>query len=73
MVVQYFAAKDYNTRRVYLIGRFVDGLPERYTNEKWTFDSYLTSLHQDGKLEYISESEALKLIEERRIGQLQVA
>ena len=73
MQFQYFVAKDEDTKRVVLIGRFVDGLPELFKNGKWKFDAFLTSIHQDGRLEYVTEAEAMKLIEANKSPQLQVA
>ncbi len=73
MDVQYFVSKDYETKKIYLIGRFVGGVPELYKYGKWTVNGFLTSIHQDGRLEYITEAEALKLIEEQKSPQLQVA
>ena len=73
MSYQYFVSKDYDTRKIYLIGRFVGGVPELYKDGKWTVNGFLTSIHQDGRLEYVTEAEALKLIDERKSPHLQVA
>ena len=73
MQFSYVVRRDRKTKIVDVIARFVDGVPEVYKNGKWQVNGFIYSLHQDGKLEDITEAEALKLIEERKSQQLQVA
>lgn len=73
MQFSYVVRRDKKTKTVDVIARFVDGVPEVYKNGKWQVNGFIYSMQQDGKLEYVSEAEALKLIEERKSRQLQVA
>lgn len=63
-MTEYFKLKNNGKQNLVLVGRFVDGIPERYAGTRFIFDSFLTSFHQDGRLEQISETEALKLIKQ---------
>ncbi len=73
MSISYVIERDRETKTVDLIARFVDGVPEVYKNGKWKVNGFVTSIQQDGRLEYVSEAEAMKLIEQRKSLQLQFA
>ena len=72
--MEYVVEKNEETNEVYLIGRFKSkGIAEIWQNGKWVESSTLHSSMLDGLLEDISESEAMKLISQKRIQELQVA
>ena len=73
MIFQYFVVRDGATNKVNLIARFADGVPELYKNGKWKVNGFLISLLHDGRLEKITEAEAMNLIEERNSKHLQAA
>jgi hypothetical protein len=73
MSYQYVVAKDEETEKVDLIGRFKDGIDEMWVGGRWESNGFLYGLQRDGLLERISEAEAMKLIEEMESRQLQVA
>ena len=73
MQISYVVRKDRETREVDVIARFVDGVPEVYRDGKWKVNGFIYSMQQDGKLEYVSEAEAKRLIAERNTRQLQAA
>ncbi len=73
MTYQYVKAVDDETQEVLAIGRFQSGLPEIYKDGEWKPEGYMYSWQMDGFLENITEAEALKLIEEQKSPQLQVA
>ena len=73
MQISYAVERDRETKTVDILVRFVGALPEVYKNGKWVFMPIVTSIQQDGRLEKISETEAMKLIAERNSKQLQAA
>ncbi len=73
MSYQYVAAKDEETKKVEIIGRFKNGIGEIFRNGRWEHDGFIYRLQMDAFLENITEAEALKLIEEQKSPQLQVA
>jgi hypothetical protein len=73
MSVQYVVAKDEETNKVEIIGRFNNGIGEIFRNGKWEHDGFIYQLQMDAFLENITEVEAMKLIEETQNRQLQVA
>ena len=72
MKYQYVISKDKESDIIQVIARFADGVPELYKNEKWQVNGFLISMLHDGRLQNVTEAEALKLIEERKFRQLQV-
>jgi hypothetical protein len=73
MNYQYVVAKNEETRRVEIIGRFHNGIGEIYRNGRWEHDGFIYRLQMDAFLENISEAEAIKLIKEQKSEQLQAA
>ncbi len=73
MSYQYVAAKDEETQKIEIIGRFKNGIGEIFRNGRWEHDGFIYRLQMDAFLENITEAEALKLIEEQNSPQLQVA
>jgi hypothetical protein len=71
--MQYVIGKDEETNEIELIGRFKGGLGEIWRDNEWISESGLYRDLHDGLLDYVTEAEALKLIEERQSRQLQVA
>ena len=70
---QYVVVRDEITNEVELIGRFENGLGEILKDGKWQSNGVIYSLQMDGLLEDISEAEAMKLIAQKQIRELQVA
>jgi hypothetical protein len=73
MQYQYVVAKDDETQQVEVIGRFSNGIAEVYLDGKWKLNGTIYSLQRDGLLDEITEAEAMKLIEQRKIPQFQAA
>lgn len=73
MSFQYVVAKDEETNKVEIIGRFNNGIGEIFRNGKWEHDGFIYRLQMDAFLENVTEAEAMKLIEEIQSKQLQVA
>jgi hypothetical protein len=73
MQISYAVERNRETKTVDLLVRFVGALPEVYKDGRWVFMPFVTSIQQDGRLEDISEAEALHIIEERESRQPQVA
>ena len=70
---QYVVVRDEITNEVELIGRFENGLGEILKDGKWQSNGVIYSLQMDGLLEDISEAEAMKLIAQKQIRELQAA
>ena len=73
MSYQYVIAKDDETNKVEIIGRFQNGIDEMWFNGRWESNGFLHSLQRDGLLQRVSEAEAMKLIAELDSKQIQVA
>ncbi|MEK7723353.1 MAG: hypothetical protein AAB336_03315 [Acidobacteriota bacterium] len=72
--MKYVIEKDEKNNKVHLIGRFQSkGIGEIWRNGKWVESSTLHSSMLDGLLEEITEAEALKLISQKQVQELQVA
>ena len=73
MSYQYVVAKDEETKKVEIIGRFNNGIGEIFKNGRWEHDGFIYRLQMDAFLENITEAEAIKLIKEQNSQQLQAA
>ena len=73
MNYQYVVAKDEETKKVEIIGRFNNGIGEIFRNGGWEHDGFIYRLQMDAFLENITEAEAIKLISEQTSQQLQAA
>jgi hypothetical protein len=72
--MQYVVMKNEETNQIELIGRFKSpGIEEISDTDKWSQTSQLHNDLLDGMLDYITEPEALSLIAERAVPQLQAA
>lgn len=70
---QYVVVRDEITKEAQVIGRFDNGLGEIFVDGKWECNGVIYSLQMDGLLEEITKAEAMKLISQKEIQELQAA
>jgi hypothetical protein len=73
MQISYVVRKNRETKSVDVIARFVDGVAEIYKTGKWQVNAVVYGMLEDVQLEYVSETEALRLIAMRNERESQAA